>query len=102
MATSYAARLASPVPAPPSDVATLPECLDGMPVVMRAHERDCSGCGNTIEDGHAGKGGAGAPATACAGNLHPLSRRALPSLRQRGQDVGPIGRQTEIWPAKPP
>jgi hypothetical protein len=35
-------------PAPSGDVSALPECLDGMPVVMLAHERDGPGAGYTI------------------------------------------------------
>ena len=72
-----------------------------MPVVMLTYERDRPGCGNTVEDGQAGKRGAGTSATASAGDLHPFSRRALPGFGQRRQDVGPIGGQAEIWPAKP-
>jgi hypothetical protein len=48
-------------PAPSGDISALPECLDGMPVIMLAHECRSPGTGYTIEDGQAGKGGAGTP-----------------------------------------
>jgi hypothetical protein len=89
-------------PAPSGDVSALPECLDGMPVVMLAHERDGPGAGYTIEDGQAGKGGAGTPSAASAGDLYSFNRCALPGFGQRGQDVGLIGGQPKIRPAKPP
>ena len=88
-------------PAPSGDILALPECFDGMPVVMLAHERDGPGPGYTIEDGQAGKGRAGTPSATSAGDLYSFSRRALPGFGQRRQDVGPIGGQAEIWPAKP-
>jgi hypothetical protein len=88
-------------PAPSGDIPALPECLDGMPVVMLAHERDGPGAGYTIEDGQAGKGGASTPSAASAGDLYSFNRCALPGFGQRGQDVGPIGGQLKIWPAKP-
>ena len=69
---------------------------------MLAHERDGSAAGYAIEDGQAGERGAGASSAASAGDLHPFGRRALPGFGQRGQDVGLIGGQVEIWPAKPP
>ncbi len=69
---------------------------------MFTHERDGSGAGYAIEDGQAGERGAGASSTASAGDLHPFGRCALPGFGQRGQDIGLIGGQAEIWPAKPP
>lgn len=68
---------------------------------MFAHERDRPGCGHTIEDGYTGQGGTGASAATSTSDLHPFGRRALPGFVQRGQDVGPVGGQAEIWPAKP-
>jgi len=88
-------------PAPSGDVSALPECFDGMPVVVLADERDGLGAGYTIEDGQAGKGRAGTPSATSAGDLYSFSRCALPGFGQRRQDAGPIGRQAEIWPAKP-
>ena len=88
-------------PGPVGDISALPECLDSMPVVMLAHERDGPGPGYTIEDGQAGKGGAGTPSAASAGDLYSFSRCALPGFGQCRQDVGSIGGQAEIWPAKP-
>ncbi len=69
---------------------------------MLTHERDRPGVRYAIEYGQAGKRGAGAPPAAGAGDLHPFSRRALPGFGQGGQDIGLIGGQAEIWPAKPP
>src|ERR1700730_11385751 len=86
---------------PTGDISALPGRLDGMRVVVLADERDRLGCRNTIEDGHAGKGGASASPATSAGDLHPFGRRALPGFGQRGQDVGPIGGQAGTWPAKP-
>lgn len=88
-------------PAPSGDISALPECLDGMPVVMLAHERNGPGAGYTIEDGQTGQGGASTPSATSAGDLYSFNRCALPGFGQRGQDVGPIGGQPKIWPAKP-
>jgi len=102
LAPAEGPRLHGFSPAPTGDISALPKGLDGAPVVMLAHERDGAGAGYAIEHGQAGKRGAGAPPAASAGNLHPFGRGALPGFGQRRQDVGLIGGQPEIRPAKPP
>jgi hypothetical protein len=101
LSAAAAVGAAESSPAPSGDISALPECLDGMPVVMLAHKRDGPGAGYAIEDGQAGKGRAGTPLAASAGDLYSFRCCALPRFGQRGQDVGPIGGQAEIRPAKP-
>jgi hypothetical protein len=86
---------------PPGDIAALPERLDGMLIVMRAHERDGRGRGYAIKDGQAGQGGAGAPVAPRAGDFNPLTGGALPGFGQDRQHLGPVGGQAEVGPSEP-
>jgi hypothetical protein len=86
---------------PPSDVAELCGCLDGMPIVVLAHERDrCCG-GHTVEDGQAGERCPGAPVAASAGDLNSFSRGTLPGFCQSRQHRRGYGGQPEVRPAEP-
>src|ERR1700677_3654780 len=88
-------------PAPPSDITSLLERLDGVRIVMLTHERDRRGVGHAIEDGQAGQGRPGAPATTGAGDLNPLCRGALPGFGQSGQHVCLDRGQAEVRPPEP-
>jgi hypothetical protein len=63
--------------APPGDVASLLERLDGTRMVVLTHERDGHGAGHAVEDGQAGHGGSGAVATVGAGDSNPLGHGAF-------------------------
>jgi hypothetical protein len=86
---------------PPSDVAELCGCLDGMLIVVLAHERDRRCGGHTVEDGQAGKGCPGAPVPASAGDLNSICRGTLPGFGQSGQYGRGFGGQPEVGPAEP-
>jgi hypothetical protein len=86
---------------PPGDIAALAERLDGVLIVMRAHERHRRRAWYAVEDGQAGQGRSGAPVAAGAGDLNPLSRGALPGFGQGGQYLVPVGGQAEVRPSEP-
>jgi len=88
-------------PLPPGDITALPERLDGMPIVMRTHERHGRGGRHTVKDGETGQGGAGAPVAAGAGDFNPLTGGALPGFGQDRQHLGPVGGQAEVGPSEP-
>src|SRR5258705_7395768 len=86
---------------PAGDIAALTGRLDRVRVVVLAHERDGLGARDAVEDGQAGQGGTGASVAACAGDLDPFGRGALPGLGQRGEYLGLDGRQPEVRTPEP-
>src|SRR5690242_9696156 len=86
---------------PAGDIAALTGRLDRVRVVVLAHERDGLGVRDAVEDGQAGQGGAGASVAACAGDLDPFGRGALPGLGQRREYLGLDDRQPEVRPPEP-
>ena len=86
---------------PSGDITALPKRLDGMLIVVRAHERHGGGGRHPIKDGQAGQGGAGAPAAASTGDFNPVAGGALPGFGQDRQHLGPVGGQAEVGPSEP-
>src|SRR5712672_567637 len=86
---------------PAGDIAALTGRLDRVRVVVLAHERDGLGARDAYEDGQARQGGTDASVAACAGDLDPFGRGALPGLGQCGEYLGLDGRQPEVRPPEP-
>jgi acetyl esterase/lipase len=86
---------------PAGDEAALAWCFDGAGIVPLAHKGDRLRGGHAVEDGQAGQGGTGTPATAGTGDLDPLGPGPLPGLGQCPAQAGLVRRQAEVRPANP-